>query len=186
MDILYVVQPSGNFLTNETIWSLHNNFKQQPETFFEMKSERTFELLDKISRPYNFRFFNGCLPQFSFGPFLNSLTQLSDIGQYKVFSDEFYISISAGFFWWKGSQISAVNIINILDCQRNFLSYVVLRWTWNEIDNCEGRTFPDLDLCKKITALLNAYVTWSRIKNNRIKKIFLRLKQRVWVRDIAK
>ena len=33
-------------------------------------------LEDLLGRPYHFKFFKGCLPQISLGPFLNTWTQI--------------------------------------------------------------------------------------------------------------
>ena len=44
-----------------------------------------------LGRPYHFKFSKGCLPQILLGPFLNTLTQLSQI---LYFAPRFYQSLS--------------------------------------------------------------------------------------------
>ena len=42
-----------------------------------------------LSRPYPFKFFKGCLPQILLGPFLNTLSHISDaLGNNKKFISE--------------------------------------------------------------------------------------------------
>ena len=55
-------------------WQIRDKvFKNRPS---KICGRQLSENLKGLSRPYPFKFFKGCLPQISFGPFLNTLSHI--------------------------------------------------------------------------------------------------------------
>ena len=54
--------------------------------FVEDSLQKIEVIWSALSRPYDFKFFKGCLPQILLGPFLNTYMILVDIGLNRLFS----------------------------------------------------------------------------------------------------